>query len=81
MQRQHQCRWPAGGGQQGGQRFGRLFKQARARGELSPAADPAKLAQLATAAIHTMAVRARLRTPRKELEAIAEATIDLICGR
>jgi AcrR family transcriptional regulator len=60
--------------------FGRLFKQAQARGELGPAADPAKLAQLATAAIHTLAVRARLRAPRKELEALAEATIELICG-
>ena len=60
--------------------FGRVLKQARAKGELSPAADPAKLAQLATATIHTLAVRARLRAPRKELEAIAEAAIDLICA-
>jgi hypothetical protein len=61
--------------------FGRLFRQAQARGELAAGADPAKLAQQATATIHTLAVRARLRAPRKELEAIAEATIDLICAR
>jgi TetR/AcrR family transcriptional regulator, copper-responsive repressor len=61
--------------------FARLFKQAQARGELPAAVDPAKLAQQATATIHTLAVRARLRAPRRELEAIADAAIDLICGK
>jgi hypothetical protein len=60
--------------------FARLFKAAQAKGELPASADPAMLAQLATATIHTLAVRARVRVPRKELEAIAEAATGLICG-
>lgn len=60
--------------------FARLFKAAQAKGELPGAADPAMLAQLASAAIHTLAVRARVRTPRKELDAIADAAVALVCG-
>jgi TetR/AcrR family transcriptional regulator, copper-responsive repressor len=60
--------------------FARLFKAAQAKGELPAAADPAMLAQLASATIHTLAVRARVRTPRKELDAIADAATALICG-
>ncbi len=61
--------------------FVHMFKRAQEKGELATAADPAKLAQLATATIHTLAVRARVRVPRKELEAIADAAVDLICGK
>lgn len=61
--------------------FARLFRAAQGRDELPATADPALLAQLATATIHTLAVRARVRTPRKELDAIADAATDLICGR
>lgn len=61
--------------------FARLFKAAQARGELPASADPAMLAQLATATIHTLAVRARVHVPRAELDAIADASADLICGR
>ena len=61
--------------------FARLFKAAQAKGELPAAADPAMLAQLASATIHTLAVRARVRTPRKELDAIADASTALICGQ
>jgi AcrR family transcriptional regulator len=61
--------------------FARLFKAAQAKGELAASADPAMLGQLATATIHTLAVRARVRVPRKELEAIADASIVLICGK
>lgn len=60
--------------------FARLFKAAQARGELPDAADPAMLSQLASATIHTLAVRARVRTPRKDLDAIADAAVALICG-
>jgi AcrR family transcriptional regulator len=60
--------------------FARVFQIALARGELPATADPAQLSHLATATIHTLAVRARVRTPRKELDAIAEATTALICG-
>jgi TetR/AcrR family transcriptional regulator, copper-responsive repressor len=38
------------------------------------------LAQLATAALHTVAVRARVGVPRKQLRAVAAAAIDVICG-
>jgi TetR/AcrR family transcriptional regulator, copper-responsive repressor len=61
--------------------FARLFKMAQGKGELPASADPSTLAQLATATIHTLAVRARLRLPRKELEAIADAATELICGK
>jgi TetR/AcrR family transcriptional regulator, copper-responsive repressor len=61
--------------------FARLFKMAQGKGELPVSADPSMLAQLATATIHTLAVRARVRLPRKELEAIADASTELICGK
>jgi len=60
--------------------FADVFKAAQARGELSVGADPETLASLLTATIHTVAVRARARVPRKELELIAKGLIDLICG-
>ena len=61
--------------------FARLFKAAQAKGELAASADPVMLGQLATATIHTLAVRARVRVPRKDLEAIADASVEQICGR
>jgi AcrR family transcriptional regulator len=60
--------------------FARLFAAAQARGELPAAAEPARLSQLATATIHTLAVRARVGAPRNELEAVAAAAVELICG-
>jgi TetR/AcrR family transcriptional regulator, copper-responsive repressor len=59
--------------------FADVFKAAQAKGELAGTADPETLASLLTATIHTVAVRARARVPRKELEAIARGLIDLIC--
>jgi TetR/AcrR family transcriptional regulator, copper-responsive repressor len=50
------------------------------RGEVPSNANAGALAQIATAAMHTIAVRARVGVPRKELSAIAVAAIDLICG-
>jgi TetR/AcrR family transcriptional regulator, copper-responsive repressor len=61
--------------------FARAFKLAQQRGELSASADVGALAQIATATIHTIAVRARAKVPRKELEAITNGAIDLICGQ
>jgi AcrR family transcriptional regulator len=58
--------------------FGRLFKAARARGELTQTADPVVLAQLASATIHTIAIRARAQVPRKELEAIVKGAIEVM---
>jgi len=36
------------------------------------------LAQLASATIHTIAIRARARVPRKDLEAIVNGAIDVM---
>jgi TetR/AcrR family transcriptional regulator, copper-responsive repressor len=54
--------------------------KARERGEIAASADPAALAQIATATLHTIAVRARVGAPRKQLRALAATAIDLICG-
>jgi AcrR family transcriptional regulator len=61
--------------------FARLFKAAQARGELAQTANPDVLAQLASATIHTIAIRARAQVPRRELEAIVKGAIDVMCGR
>lgn len=57
-----------------------LIGKARDRGEVAASADPAALAQTATATLHTIAVRSRVGASRKELKALAAAAIDLICG-
>jgi hypothetical protein len=57
-----------------------LIAKARDRGEVPSNADPAALAQLATATLHTIAVRSRVGVSRKQLVALAVAAIDLICG-
>jgi TetR/AcrR family transcriptional regulator, copper-responsive repressor len=57
-----------------------VIGRARDRGEIAATADPAALAQVATATLHTLAVRSRVGAPRKELKALAAAAIDLICG-
>ena len=58
--------------------FAACFRRAREKGELAPSADPAVLAQLASATIHSIAIRARARVPRKELEAIVNGAIDVM---
>ena len=60
--------------------FAACFRRAKEKGELPASADPATLAQLASATIHTIAIRARARTPRGELEAIVNGAIDLMVG-
>ncbi|MBN8977332.1 MAG: TetR/AcrR family transcriptional regulator [Rhizobiales bacterium] len=60
--------------------FAICFRSAQETGELPPSADPDVLAQMASATIHTIAIRARARTPRKDLEAIVRGAIDLMCG-
>jgi AcrR family transcriptional regulator len=57
-----------------------LIGKARERGEVAAGADSAALAQIATATLHTIAVRSRVGASRKELKALAAAAIDLICG-
>jgi AcrR family transcriptional regulator len=58
--------------------FAACFRLATERGELPATSDPATLAQLASATIHTIAIRARAQVPRKELEAIVKGAIDLM---
>ena len=58
--------------------FAACFRLAKQKGELAPSADPTVLAQLASATIHTIAIRARARVPRKELEAIVKGAIDVM---
>ena len=60
--------------------FAACFRRAKEKGELSDSADPAVLAQLASATLHSIAVRARARTPREELEAIVNGAIDVMVG-
>ena len=60
--------------------FAACFRLAKEKGELAPSADPAVLAQLASATIHSIAIRARARVPRKELESIVNGAIDVMCG-
>jgi len=60
--------------------FAGCFRLAKEKGELPESADPVVLAQLASATIHTIAIRARARVPRKELEAIVEGAIGVLLG-
>jgi TetR/AcrR family transcriptional regulator, copper-responsive repressor len=60
--------------------FTACFRLARESGELPPTSDPQVLAQLSSAVIHTVAIRARARMPRKDLEAIVKGAIDVLVG-
>jgi TetR/AcrR family transcriptional regulator, copper-responsive repressor len=60
--------------------FAACFRLAKEKGELPRTADPVALAQLASATIHTIAIRARARVPRKELEAIVKGALDVMLG-
>jgi AcrR family transcriptional regulator len=59
--------------------FASCFRLAIEDGELPKTSDPRILAHLASATIHTLAIRARARVPRKELEAIVQGAIDVMC--
>jgi TetR/AcrR family transcriptional regulator, copper-responsive repressor len=59
--------------------FATCFRRAKEKGELSAIIEIAVLGQLASATLHTIALRARARVPRKELEAIVNGAIDLMC--
>jgi TetR/AcrR family transcriptional regulator, copper-responsive repressor len=60
--------------------FASCFRRAKEKGELPPSADPVVLAQLASATIHTIAIRARAGVLRKELETIVKGAIAVMCG-
>jgi TetR/AcrR family transcriptional regulator, copper-responsive repressor len=61
--------------------FEARLRLAKEKGELSRKCDPKALAMLASAALHTIAIRARAGEPRPALEAIARAAVDLICAQ
>jgi TetR/AcrR family transcriptional regulator, copper-responsive repressor len=60
--------------------FASCFCRARESGELPASADATILAHLASATLHTIAIRARAQVPRKELEAIVKGAIDVLVG-
>jgi AcrR family transcriptional regulator len=57
------------------------IEKAKERGEIAADADPAALAYLASATLHTLAVRSRAGLPRKELDALVDAAIGVIAGK
>ena len=57
------------------------IEKAKQRGEIARDANPAALGYVATATLHTLAIRARAGLPRKELNALVSAAIDVICGK
>ena len=60
--------------------FERLFAAAREPANFPPAADPRRLARLASATVHTLSIRARARVPRAEIEPIVDDAVATICG-
>ena len=60
--------------------FARLFAEARDAGELPPAADPRRLARMASATLHTLSIRARARIPRAEILPIVDDAVTTLCG-
>ena len=58
--------------------FAACFRLARENCELAETADPVVLAHLASATIHTIAIRARAQVPRQELEAIVKGALDVM---
>jgi TetR/AcrR family transcriptional regulator, copper-responsive repressor len=60
--------------------FARIFRRAQERGELPASADSQALALLASATLHTIAIRSRAQVPRAELDAIVKGALDVMCG-
>jgi AcrR family transcriptional regulator len=59
--------------------FEARIRVSQKRGELSPASDPATLGMLASATLHTIAIRARAGVERDELRELARRAVDVIC--
>jgi AcrR family transcriptional regulator len=55
------------------------FRAARKKGELKRDADPEALAVLATATMHTIAIRARAGVPRARLKELARKAVGVMC--
>ena len=56
------------------------LRHARKQGELDAKADTAALASIASAVLHTLAIRSRAGDSRATLRRIVDAAIGLICG-
>jgi TetR/AcrR family transcriptional regulator, copper-responsive repressor len=61
--------------------FKARFEQARTDGELKKGADAKALALLATATMHSIAIRARSGSSRNELREFAQQAIGMMCGQ
>src|SRR5262249_5172678 len=60
--------------------FAERFRIAKRKKELPADTDPAVLGKLASAVLHTLALRARAGEPRSVLEPAALAMVDILCG-
>ena len=60
--------------------FEARLRMARDAGELKKDADPAALALLSSATLHTIAMRARAGASRKDLRKLAQKAISVICA-
>jgi AcrR family transcriptional regulator len=60
--------------------FEARLRHAQEEGELAAGADPAALAKIASAVLHTLALRSRAGDSRASLRATADAGVALICG-
>lgn len=60
--------------------FEARFKRARAQAEIAGDADPASLAKIASALLHSLALRSRAGDSRAALRATALAGVALLCG-
>lgn len=61
--------------------FERRFELAKQRGELPPDVDPKAHARIASALLHTLALRARAGDEQKTLEQIAASAVDLLAPK
>jgi AcrR family transcriptional regulator len=57
------------------------IRRAIAEGDVAPDADAAGLASVASAIMHSLAVRARAGEPRQALDGLSDVAVDLICGK
>jgi len=60
--------------------FEARLRHAQERGELAADTDPASLAKIASAVLHTLALRSRAGDSRASLRATADAAVRMICG-
>ncbi|HLJ72043.1 MAG TPA: TetR/AcrR family transcriptional regulator [Roseiarcus sp.] len=62
------------------ERLEALIRAAQGRGEIAATADPAALALLGTATLHTLAIRARAGAAAEELEGMARKAVGAMCS-